>query len=383
MRWYMLALAACLAAPSVAQDAPFAVRPGMFDFSRRNDLGLGPAPGAQTFTIFRAGSKTDHYVNGVVLMPFKRRLYAQWQSSAQDEDAPDTHVVYAISSDGEHWSTPKALTLAAGNMTTSGGWWSDGTLLVAYINVWNADIRTGGHTEYMTSRDGRRWSERHPVMGSDGRPVQGIIEQDPHALPDGRIITAFHLQPGLIATPFYSDDPKGLSGWTAGRMVHLSHKGGQSRELEPSWYRRADGCVVMVFRDQASSFRVLAAQSCDRGVSWTTPVVTSMPDSRAKQSAGNLPEGTAFLVNAPSGNAERSPLVLSMSRDGRTFDHAFALRTGPLLPLSYEGRYKRPGFHYPKSVVWNGALWVSYASGKESADVTRIPLRSGSSFLRL
>jgi hypothetical protein len=132
----------------------------------------------------------------------------------------------------------------------------------------------------------------------------------------------------------------------------------------------------MVFRDQASTFRQLASQSCDRGVSWTTPVLTDMPDSRAKQSAGNLPDGTAFLVNAPSGNKTRAPLAVTLSKDGRNFDRAFVLRTGgaALPSLRYPGKYKRPGYHYPKSVVWNGALYVSYATNKEDAQLTRVRL---------
>ena len=207
--------------------------------------------------------------------------------------------------------------------------------------------------------------------------MKGVIEQDPHALPDGRIVTAFHLQPGLVAAPFYTDDPKGVSGWTRGVMTNLPHEGLEGRELEPSWFRRADGCLVMVFRDQQSSFRQLAAQSCDRGATWTTPVLTAMPDSRAKQSAGNLPDGTAFLVNAPSGNKTRLPLVVTLSRDGRLFDRAFFLRgAADLQPLRYPGKYKRPGYHYPKSVIWNGYLYVGYATNKEDAELTRVPLGS-------
>jgi hypothetical protein len=144
--------------------------------------------------------------------------------------------------------------------------------------------------------------------------------------------------------------------------------------MEPAWFRRADGCITMVFRDQAESFRQLAAESCDRGATWTTPVVTDMVDSRAKQSAGNLPEGTAFLVNAPAERKIRSPLVLTLSKDGKTFDRAFVLRAGPPPPPAAGGRFKKGGYHYPKSVVWNGALWVGYADAKEAAVVTRVPL---------
>lgn len=368
-----LLAAVLLLVPALAQEPPFTVAPGLFDVSRPDDLGLQPAPGTKTFTIFRAGETGERYVNGVVLTGFKGKLYAQWQSSAKDEDSPDTHVVYAVSRDGEHWSKPKVLTRTGSSMTTSGGWWTDGKILVAYINRWNADFRTGGTTDYRLSKDGVHWSKLRPVTGADGKPVQGVIEQDPHALPDGRIVAAFHMQPGLAATPYYTDDPKGQTGWTAGKMTHLPHQGSESRELEPSWFLAADGCLVMVFRDQENSFRQLASRSCDRGESWTTPVVTAMPDARQKQSAGNLPGGTAFLVNAPSGNKQRWPLALTLSKDGRLFDRAFLLRAGPPPDVRYPGLYKRPGYHYPKSVVWNGALWTGYATGKEDVAVTKVP----------
>jgi hypothetical protein len=69
------------------------------------------------------------------------------------------------------------------------------------------------------------------------------------------------------------------------------------------------------------------------------PTVTAMTDSRVKQSAGKLPDGTAY--------ARR-----------------------------YEGLYKRPGFHYPKCVVCGDFLYVAYATNKEDVELTRIPLAS-------
>lgn len=44
-----------------------------------------------------------------------------------------------------------------------------------------------------------------------------------------------------------------------------------------------------------------------------------MPDSRAKQSAGNLPDATAFMVNNPSGDKLLLPLAITLSDDGRLF----------------------------------------------------------------
>ena len=114
----------------------------------------------------------------------------------------------------------------------------------------------------------------------------------------------------------------------------------------------------------------------DDGETWSTPELIDTPDSRAKQSAGNLPDGTAFMVNNPSGNKNRFPLVITLSKDGFVFDKAFLLRNGDedLQKMRFEGKYKRAGFSYPKSVVWNDHLYVSYATNKEDVEVTRIPV---------
>ncbi len=323
--------------------------------------------------MFAPSPAQDRFNNGAVLVAFRGRLYAQWQSSREDEDAADTRVLYSHSDDGMHWSTPQVLAPpgSGGAMHSNGGWWTDGQMLVAYVNVWPSGFQSGdgGWTEYLLSSDGVHWSPPRRVAGADGAPVEGIIEQDPHALADGRIVAAFHTRPGMIVAPFFTDDPLGVSGWRRGAMANLPHAGRMSRELEPSLFLRRDNggeCAVMVFRDRDSSYRQLASESCDRGEHWSTPVLTTMPDARAKQSAGNLPDGSAFLVNAPNADRLRVPLALTLSTDGRLFDRSFLLRGGDTLPtLRHPGRYKRPGYHYPKSVVWNGHLYVAYAVNKE------------------
>jgi hypothetical protein len=342
-------------------SVPYSIAPRLFD-PTQPDLGLRPASGMQTISIFKPGTDDDKFNNGVVLIPFKGKLYAQWQSSPKDEDSPDTWIAYSVSDDGAHWQKPSVLARAGqgGRMHSSGGWWTDGETLVAYMNVWPSGFQSGagGFTQFMLSRDGKSWSSAKDVTDGNGKPVAGVIEQDPHGLPDGRLITAFHLQPGIIVAPFYTDDPLGVSGWRRGQLENLPHEERVSRELEPSLFLR-DECVVMVFRDQASSYRQLASESCDRGETWTRAAVTEMPDSRAKQSAGNLPDGTVFLVNAPNSDKVRIPLAVTLSADGRVFDRSFLLRgAADLQPLRHPGQYKRPGYHYPKSTVWNGFLYV-------------------------
>lgn len=375
---YILLFLSCASGWCQHATKPFSVDT-LFDLSKPETLGLSYVKNSKSFVIFSPDSGHHAYNHGVVLFPFNGVMYAQWQSAQRDEDAEDTHVWYSRSSDGAHWSAPEALTDKwADGITTSGGWWRSGDTLIAFINVWPDSLQStkSGFTLYKTSVDGKTWSMPAPVRNADGIPVAGVIEQDLRALPDGRVITAFHMQPGLVATPYYTDDPSGLTGWKAGVMPHLQSEGPVSREIEPSWFYREDSAIVMIFRDQKSSFKKLAALSVDRGAHWTKPVLIDTPDSRAKQSAGNLPDGTAFMVNNPSGNKNRYPLVITLSKDGVLFDRAYLIRAGGMdLPkMKYEGIYKRIGFSYPKSVLWKDHLYVAYAVNKEDIVLTRIPI---------
>lgn len=133
----------------------------------------------------------------------------------------------------------------------------------------------------------------------------------------------------------------------------------------------------MLFRDQNGSFRKLASLSTDCGESWTKPVETNIPDARTKQCAGNLPDGSAYMVCCPSSGKWRWPLVLLLSHDGKVFDKAILLRSGlsdDLPPRRYEGRYKTLGYSYPKAFVHQNKLYVGYSVNKEQVDCTIIPL---------
>lgn len=384
MRSALIGLATALlilpAAASMAQDFPFELGGEVIDFADTDALGLPVPEGIETITIFAPEAGARQFNHGVVLLPFKDKLYAQWQSSDKDEDAPETVVLYSSSTDGETWSEPQALTEPQENgYISSGGWWTDGETLVAYLNTWPADLEVrGGYVQYVTSEDGETWSEPQRVTMADGQPLEAIFEQDPRALPSGRIINSAHFQPGLIAAPIYTDDPLGVSGWVRGEMENLSSASADiSRELEPSWFLRQDGTAVTIFRDQGSSFFRLASASTDEGETWSKPVMTNMPDARTKQSAGNLPDGRAYIVGNPHANRARFPLAVMLSDDGYMFDYGYVLRTTEdMQPLRFEGKYKRPGYSYPKSVVWNDHLYAAYATNKEDAQLTRVPLSS-------
>ena len=359
---------------------PLVVADGLFDAQRPRDLGLARPAVAETVTIFSPTPGSDQFSNGVVMVGFKGQLFAQWQSSASDEDSPDTWVAYSRSSDGKSWAASTALVSRwQGGIRTSGGWWTNGDTLVAYVNAWPSGAKPrGGYTEYVTSKDGQTWSEPRRLMLADGTPLNGIFEQDPHRLPSGRISNAAHFQPGLRVAPCYTDDASGTRGWVRAEFTPWAFPGDTTRELEPSSFRRSDGALVMVFRDQGGSFQTLASISYDDGESWVQAVETNLPDSRAQLSAGNLPDGTAYIVNNPTGNRTRAPLVLTLSRDGQRFDKAFVLRAGEgeLPAQRTPGRAKLLGYSYPKSMLWGESLFVAYSTNEEDVQYTRVPLAS-------
>ena len=371
-----------------ADNAPFSVVDALFDATIKETMGLSYAPGAETVTVFAASDYGPHYANGVVMAAFKGNLYCMWQTSAKDEDAEDTWVAYARSTDGgTTWSEPMVLCPTIDNgYCASGGWLATSDRLIGYINVRTKDIaNSGGYTQYVESTDGLTWTTPQDVTMADGSQLNGIFEQDPHVLGDGRIIGAAHFQPGLKLCPIYTDDPTGRTGWHKGSFQYTDN-GAQSAELEPSFFQQQDGTLVMTMRDQKGSYLVLAATSTDRGETWTKAVKTNMPDSRAKQCAGNLPDGTAFIVNNPgrvtmdvAGKATtwRVPLALTLSSDGKTFDRSYLLRSGEdgdYTPRRYEGKSKTLGYSYPKALVHDGWLYVSYSTNKDDAQYTRVPI---------
>ncbi len=362
----------------VAEELP-RMADGIIDTTDANSLGLPKSEHVKTIHIFSSKEKGDHYANGVVMVAFKNQLYCMWQSSLRDEDSDDTKVVYSTSSDdGMTWSKPKIFAVATDEYyCTSGGWLVNGDTLTAFIDIWEKGLEPrGGRTCYITTTDGKHWSSPNSVTMANGEPMKGVLEQDLYKLPDGRIIGAAHFMPGLHVCPVYTDDVTGHSGWKKA-VFQSEDKGKQSRELEPSQYVREDGTVVMIFRDQSSSFRKLASVSKDRGESWSKPEQTNIPDARTKQCAGNLPDGTSYMVCCPVNDKTRWPLVLLTSRDGKTFDKALLLRSGDRTDLPqrrYEGKYKTLGYSYPKAMVHNGKIYVGYSTNKEDVDCTIIPI---------
>ena len=315
---------------------------------------------------------------------FKNRFYAIWSNGRKDEDAPGQRVLIATSADFRHWTAPiplvDSVTDSSGVervLTAAGFHQHDGTL-VAYFGNYGPNKETT-HLQAVTTRDGEHWSAVRDV----GVPVNP--NHGPQRTASGRLIIA-----GNISFP-YSDDPSGLVGW---RMTGIypaamaatikddpasfwdvaKRQGWSAALCEGSFYQTDDGVLHMPLRNTARqrAHRLWLTESRDNGATWSTPVETEFSDTNAKFHFGRLPGGRFYYVGNPIGSG-RTPLVLSLSRDGVVFDRHFILGETPY-PKRHAGAAKGGEYGYPHTLIHDGHLHVIVSRQKEAVQVVRVAL---------
>jgi len=336
---------------------------------------------------------------------FKGRFYAIWSNGRQDEDAPGQRVLMASSADFKNWTTPRPLVDSVTEkgvervLTAAGFHQHDGTL-VAYFGNYGPHKETT-HLQAVTTTDGEHWSapgeirqvaERASVQTD--RENRSVVREmsvpvnpnhGPQRTATGRLIIA-----GNISFP-YTDDPTGLAGW---RMTGVypkemaatikddpasfwevaKHQGWSAGLCEGSFYQTDDGVLHMPLRNAAkqNTRRLWLTESRDNGATWSTPVETEFSDTNAKFHFGRLPDGRFYYIGNPVGGG-RTPLVLSLSRDGVRFDRHFILGD-----THYERR--KPGaakggeYGYPHSIIHDDYLYVIVSRQKEAVEVLRVAL---------
>ena len=315
---------------------------------------------------------------------FKDRFYAIWSNGRQDEDAPGQRVLMATSTNFLHWTTPHPLVDSVKDeqgierVLTAAGFHQHGGTLVAYFGNYGPHKETT-RLQAVTTTDGEHWSVvremRVPVTPNHG----------PQRTASGRLIICGH-----ISFP-YTDDPTGLTGWQMTGLYPRSMaatikddpvsfkevaqaQGWPAALCEGSFYQTGDRVLHMLLRNTArgNDCRLWLTESHDDGTTWSTPVETDFSDTDAKFHFGRLPDGRYYYLGNPVG-AGRTPLVLSLGRDGVHFDQHLILGDA-----HYERR--RPGaakggeYGYPHSIIHDGHLCVIVSRQKEAVEVLRVAL---------
>lgn len=315
---------------------------------------------------------------------FKGRFYAIWSNGRQDEDAPGQRVLMASAADFKSWSAPRPLIDSVKDeqgverVLTAAGFHQHQGTLVAYFGNYGPKKETT-HLQAVTTTDGEHWS----VVSEMGVPVNPNHGPQPTA--SGRLIIA-----GNISFP-YTDDPSGLSGCRMTGIYpkdmaatikddpvsfhEVAKKQGWTAELcEGSFYQTDDGVLHMLLRNtvKVAPHHLWLSESRDNGVSWSIPVETEFSDTNAKFHFGRLPDKRFYYVGNPIGGG-RTPLALSLSRDGVKFTQHFILGE-----THYERR--KPGdakggeYGYPHSMIHEGYLYVIVSRQKEAVEVLRVKL---------
>lgn len=371
--------------------APIMLAEGLLGGADDATWGFPEIPDSGIKVVYRANPESGTFVNHPQLAHFKGEMYCAFQLCPADEDSTDSIAVYSHSGNLEDWTLPEVIGPPATDDTfrASVGWLQDDEKL--YALVLRRDNSPPGvvtETEYLATSDGQVWSELQmlipDMMGSaSGRAMT----------PDGRMLLPGHGsrmidgRRGRKTCVYYHDGRDLLTGWKESDLPQEIIEYGSAPEviargIEPDWFRRPNGELVLISRDILRSGYVLAAVSTDQGATWGDSFLTDIPDSSNMICAGNLPDGTCYVITTPGPvNKEgdrlqpRTPLVLWLSKDGIVFDRAFLIRSTPP-PRRYEGKSKTVGYSYVGSLVHDGFLYISYATNKEDIEISCIPLEA-------
>lgn len=315
---------------------------------------------------------------------FKGRFYAIWSNGREHEDREGQRVLMATSLDFNNWTVPRPLVDSVKDekgverVLTAAGFHQHNNTLVAYFGNYGPKKETT-RLQAVTTIDGEHWSAIRE-MGVPVNPNHG-----PQRTASGRLIIS-----GNISFP-YTDDPAGLTGWhmtgiyptnmTAtikddpASFWDVAKKQGWNAALcEGSFFQNDDGALHMPLRNTGKQFqyRLWLTESRDNGSTWSTPVETEFSDTNAKFHFGRMPDGQFYYVGNPIGGG-RTPLVLSLSRDGVKFDKHFILGE-----THYErrksGTHKGGEYGYPHTMIHDGYLYVIVSRQKEAVEVLRVAL---------
>lgn len=315
---------------------------------------------------------------------FKNMFVAMWSNGMKDEDKPGQRVLFSLSKDFIHWSKPALLTIPSVykndtlNVLTAAGFHQFNDTLVAYYGEYSP-YRTNTHLWAKISVDGEHWSNATD-MHVPVNPNHG-----PQKINNGRLIIS-----GNFTFP-YTDDYRGLNGWNISSFYPDSlykednpatfyapaEKSGFPPLCEGSFFQTDDKTIHMLLRVTGKGWKgkLWLTESNNDGTTWSKPVETIFTDNDSKFHFGRLPDGRFYYVGIPDTlhHYARTPLVLSLSTDGKNFDKNYIIADEEY-KLKKEGLWKGGQFGYPHTIIYDGYMYVIVSRQKEAIEVLRFKL---------
>ena len=342
--------------------------------------------------IFRATMETGGYNHHAKIIKFKNKFYAMWSNHKYAEDGPGQKVYYSTSPDGKKWTPYKVLFESMHKETP---WGNSGINLSAnkwivqndklYARAWcgatvawsdkSKTAQSNKHTRKFCFAVRKRYDYLYREVGSDGE-LGPVATYRLEAMPKDILVkveNARKVYPELKV-------PKNKL------QYYNAMKGIKRRLCEASDYQAKDGTYVVLFRDDNYSHRKWVSFSKD-GIDWSSPQPTNIPDSPSATTNLVLKNGTVLLIGnhmAPEfdnpdnpRHYKRDPLMVSVSKDGKTFDKSYALRSGQqkyTVPRKVV-RGRGGGAQYPDAILAGDTVYVIYSLGKEDIWVSSFKLK--------
>ena len=299
-----------------------------------------------------------------------------------DEEAPGQRTLIAHSEDLNAWPEPTCV--APGDVPgrmwrNTGGIMGYDDRLVVFVQTKTGggaarrpgmsagdEARTTCSVGLFISADGESWTERDVAEDC-------FWFEAPRLTREGRLLCAgsrggnpiVFLWPGVnpLEPPEIVEIPfDGSRGMDSGRFPYG----------EASWYQTEDGAIFMFLRNETDEMRLRVALSEDGGRSWSPPMLSNIPDSKSRVSAGRLADGRYFLINnAIADLLNRVPLMISISTDGVKFERQHFLVNEPT-HITFPGALKAHGHQYPCAMVERDRLIVAYSVNKEHVELLTV-----------
>lgn len=299
------------------------------------------------------------YYKGKYIVIFSNGIYG--------EDEGNQRVAISMSTDLKTWTPIKVLKdCKSSEVLTPGGLLiTDQNTLVAYYtrNDFNeANTRPNQKLFALTSEDGEKWSESID-LGIGIFPCHR-----PTILSSGRIILTGN------RNIYYTDDKSGVAGWTLAK--NSAFRPGESASLVEGAIIEHSDSTYILFRD-AQGVKAFWQESSLDGKAWTTPIKTNFPNDDTKCHLGQFPDGRYYFVGTPNlqNPGNRTPLILSISDDGYSFDKHYVIANDHYAIKFNEGRWKNGQFGYPYSIIKDDYMYVICSRRKETIEVIKFSLK--------
>ncbi len=352
----------------------------------------------ETTMLYIGRPETGTWNHHTMITYFKGVLYASWDQHARDENASGQHGLMRRSQDmGKTWTeveelfpplsekVPAADPYPYTRFQTNNGFAviEDALYAIADVAEWSAAGASKIGPRIKIGRMARRINQDGTLgdifwlLAEAPEPIPGFP-----AFPAGDPVLVKKINDWLLIT---GNEPQLIFG-----VPDYPESDDGQGTGEPIAWQLEDGTWVKIFRDsglkgaktqkedeESKSRRNYASFSFDNGKTWTLATKTSFPDACGRSTAGKLPDGQVYVINAawPLSNKKggRSLQAISLSRDGLNFDRMAVIQF--IAPKKrYKGRSKAVGFQ-AHSIVAGDYLFVLSSVNKEDIQLKRIPLK--------